>query len=93
MELLGRQDRQPLLCPSASATDGFMYQLPSEVPYAGQRLDLEFPEVLRAWRIRALGHKAMLSVYPRAFFPALHRPWATFTPSLGTPQLQRSQPT
>lgn len=87
MEILDREDRQPLLRPRASATDGFMYRLPSEVLYAGQRLGLESPEVLRAWRSRALGHKAMLSVYPRAFFPALHRPWATFTSSLGTPQL------
>lgn len=94
MEMLGREGRQTLLHLSTSALDGSMFRLEPESAHAGQRLGLESQEVLRAWRIRALGHKAVLNMYTRAFFPVLHRPWATFSPpSLGTPQLQYSQPT
>lgn len=80
MEMLGREGRQTLLHLSTSALDGSMFRLEPESAHAGQRLGLESQEVLRAWRIRALGHKSVLNMYTRAFFPVLHRPWATFSP-------------
>lgn len=58
------------------------------VLYAGQLQGLES----QAGSIRPLGLKAALNMCTGAFFPALHTPVDTFSPSFsGTPQLQHSQ--